>query len=204
MSDIGRASPALEASWLDWVNANLGGPPERAEHAAQAARDVVVSGDGLNAAVAAAINRWIELGEGQKPFWQMTLWGIWLARRAWIYVLFAACAQIAWFVPLGWIAVVALTPLPLGAAAWHLYVAYRLTSHGVLAPGALVDVNVKDSDGPVYVGTYLWQFHGPHLISRMGDTPHDVLILCDPEFPRDAVVIDRSFSNTNPTSTTET
>jgi hypothetical protein len=29
----------------------------------------------------------------------------------------------------------------------------------------------------------------------MGSTPHDVLILFDPAYPQDAVVIDRSFSN---------
>jgi hypothetical protein len=195
MSDSGPTSPALEANWLEWVNANLGGPPERAERAAQAARDAVVNGDGLNGAVAAAINRWIEFGQGQKPFWQMTFWGIWLVRRAWIYVLFAAVAQVFWFLPLGWIPVLALTPLPLGAAVWHFYVAYRLANHGVVAPGVLVDVTVRDSDGPVYVGTYFWQFHGPHLITEMGSTPHDVLILFDPAYPQDAVVLDRAFSN---------
>lgn len=196
MSDSGPTSRALEASWLGWVNANLGGSPERAEGAAQAARDAVVSGDELNATVAAAVNRWIDFGPRQKPFWQMTVWGIWLVRRAWIYVLFAACAQVFWFLPMGWIPVVALTPLPLGAAVWHLYVAYRLANHGIVAPGVLVDVIAKDSDGPVYSGTYLWQFHGPHLITRMGSTPRDVLILFDPGYPQDAVVIDRSFSNT--------
>lgn len=195
MSDGGPTSPALEANWLDWVTVNLGGPPERAERAAQAARDAVTNGDGLNAAVAAAINRWIEFGQGQKPFWQMTLWGIWLVRRAWIYVLFAACAQVFWLLPLGWIPVAALTPLPLGAAVWHLYVAYRLANHGVVAPGVLVDVTVKDSEGGAYVGTYRWLFHGPHLITRVGSIPQDVLILFDPKHPRDAVVINRSSSN---------
>ena len=91
--------------------------------------------------------------------------------------------------------VVALIPLPLGAAVWHFYVAYRLANHGIVAPGVLADVTVRDSDGPVYTGTYLWQFHGPHLITQMGSTPQDVLILFDPAYPQDAVVIDRSFSN---------
>jgi hypothetical protein len=190
--DPGQGSPALEANWLDWVNANLGGPPDRAQLAAQAARDAVVSGHGLNAAMAAATNKWIQNGQGDKPFWEMTFWGIWLARHAWFFALFAAVAQIAWLVPLGWIVVVALTPLPLAATVWHFYVAYRLSNHGLVAPGVLVDVTVKDSDGDVYVGTYLWEYHGPHLITQTGSTPRDVLILFDPAYPKDAVVINRS------------
>lgn len=189
-----ESRPALEANWIDWVSANLGGPPDLAQQAAQAAADAVVSGEGLTAAMAAATNRWVESGHGNKPFWEMTFWGIWLGRRAWFFALFAAVAQVFWLVPLGWIGVLALTPLPLGAAAWHFYVAYRLSKHGIVAPGVLVDVTVKDSDGDIYVGTYQWQFHGPHLITRMGSTPHDVLVLFDPAYPKDAVVINRSFA----------
>jgi len=195
MSDSGQTSPALEASWLEWVNANLGGPSDRAEHAALAARDAMVSGGGLNEAVAAATNRWVDYGHGQKPFWDMTFWGIWLGRGAWIFALVAAFAQLFWLVPLGWIPVLALTPLPLAATIWHFYVAYRLSTYGLLAPGVLVNVTVRNSDrNDVYVGTYRWQFHGPHLITQIG-TADDVLILFDPAYPKDAVVIFRSFSN---------
>jgi hypothetical protein len=194
MGDSGETSPAVVANWLDWVNANLGGPPDRAVHAAEAAKDAIVSGDELSAAMAAATNRWVECGQGQKPFWEMTFWGVMSRRGVVAYALFLAASQLFWFVPLGWIAVVALTPLPLAATAWHVYVAYRLSNHGIVAPGVLVDVTVKDSEGDVYVGTYRWLFHGPHLITRVGSTPEDVLILFDPAFPRDAVVINRSFS----------
>ena len=45
------------------------------------------------------------------------------------------------------------------------------------------------------MGTYLWQYNGPHHITLMGSTPHDVLILFDPAYPKDAVVINRSFTN---------
>jgi hypothetical protein len=195
MGHSGETSPAVVANWPDWVNVNLGGPPDRAERAAEAAKDTIVSGDGLSAAMAAATNRWVECGQDQKPFWEMTFWGIWLRRGAWVFALFAAVAQVAWLVPLGWIAALALTPLPLAATVWHVYVAYRLSNHGIVAPGVLVDVAVKDSEGDVYVGTYRWLFHGPHLITRVGSTPQDVLILFDPAYPRDAVVINRSFSS---------
>jgi hypothetical protein len=194
MGDNGEVGPALETKWLEWVTANLGGPPNRAHRAAEAAQEAIFSGDGLNAAVAAATNRWVECGQGQKPFWELTFWGIWFRRKAWIFVLFAVVAQVAWLFPLGWIAVVALTPLPLAATVWHFYVAYRLSNHGIVAPGVLVDVTVKDSEGDVYVGTYRWHFHGPHQITQMGSTPQDVLILFDPAYPRDAVVINRSIS----------
>jgi hypothetical protein len=194
MSDSRPTSPALEANWLDWVNANLGGPPERAERAAEAAKDAIVNGDGLNAAMAAATNRWVECGQGQKPFREMTFWGVMLRRGVVAYALFVVVAQVAWLFPLGWIAVVALTPLPLAATVWHVYVAYRLSNHGIVAPGVLVDVTVKDSDGDLYIGTYLWHFHGAHLITQIG-TLHDVLILFDPAYPQDAVVINRSLSN---------
>ncbi len=194
MSDIGQTRPPLEATWLDWVTANLGGPPDRAQRAAEAARDAIVSGDGLKAAMAAATNRWVESGRGEKPFSEMTFWGIMSRRPGWAFALVVVFAQALWFIPLGWIAAVALTPLPLAAAVWNVYVAYRLSSHGVLAPGVLVDVTVKDSDGDLYVATYRWDFHGPHQITYVGSTPQDVLILFDPAYPRDAVVIDRSFS----------
>ncbi len=193
MGDSGPRSPALEASWLDWVNANLGGPPDRAERAAEAAKGAIVNGDGLSAAMAAATNRWVECGEGQKPFREMTFWGVMLRPIVVAYALFVAIAQFLWLVPLGWIAVVALTPLPLAAIIRHAYVAYRLSNHGIVAPGVLVDVTVKDSDGDLHVGTYLWHFQGPHLITQIG-TPHDVLILFDPAYPKDAIVINRSFS----------
>ena len=194
MGDSGEAGPALDASWLDWVAANLGGPPDCAHRAAEAAKDAIVRGDGLNAAMAAATNRWVECSHGQKPFWEMTFWGVLSRRAAWIYALFAIGSQIFWLVPLGWIAVVALTPLPLAAAVWNVYVAYRLSNHGVVAPGVLVNVRVKDSDGDLHVGTYRWDFHGPHLITTSGSTPHDVLILFDPAYPRDAIVLNRSLS----------
>jgi hypothetical protein len=194
MGDSRESGPALQAEWLHWVTANLGGPPDRAQSAAEAAQEATVDGGGLNAAMAAATNRWVESGQGQKPFWEMTFWGIWFGRKAWIFALFAAVAQVFWLFPLGWIAVVALTPLPLAATLWHFYVAYRLSNHGIVAPGALVDVAIKNSDGDVCVGTYRWLFDGPHLIRQMGSTPQDVLILFDPTYPRDAVVINRSFT----------
>jgi len=194
MVDSKEASPALQAKWLAWVTANLGGPPDRTQRAAEVAQETILKGDGPNAAMAAATNRWVECGQGQKPFWEMTFWGIWFGRKAWIFPLFAALAQVAWLLPLGWIAVVALTPLPIAATVWHLYVAYRLSNHGIVAPGALVDVAIKNSDGDVCVGTYRWLFDGPHLIRQMGSTPQDVLILFDPAYPRDAFVINRSFS----------
>jgi hypothetical protein len=196
MGQSRETSPAVVANWVDWVNANLGGPPDRAERAAEAASDAIVSGDGLSAAMAAATNRWVECGQGQKPFWEMTFWGIWLRRGTLVFAIFAAFAQVFWLVPLGWIAVLALTPLPLAATVWHVYVAYRLSNHGIVAPGVLVTVTAKDSEGEdVYVGTYHWLFHGPHLIRQGGSTLQDVLILFDPAYPRDAVVINRSFSS---------
>jgi hypothetical protein len=190
MSDGEPSSPALEMNWLDWVNANLGGSPDCARRAAQAAGDAIARGDGLDAAMAAATNLWVECSYGQRSFAETTLLEIWFRRGGWLYALFAAGAQAFWYVPLGWIAAVALTPLPLAAALWHFYVAYRIYNYGVLAPGVLVGVTIKDSDGPIHVGTYRWQFHGPHLITRMGSTPHDVLILFDPAHPQDAVVLD--------------
>jgi hypothetical protein len=196
MGGSGDASPAIDARWLDWVNANLGGGPDRAQLAAEAAQQAIVSGNGLNAAVAAATNRWVEHGHGEKPFWEMTFWGIWFGRRAWIFGLFAAVVQVAWLFPLGWIAVLALTPLPTAATFWHFYVAYRLSKHGIVAPGVLVDVTVKDSDGDIDVGTYRWDYHGPHLITQTGSTSQDVLILFDPAYPRDATVINRSLMAT--------
>jgi len=194
MGDSRETSPALDANWLDWVINNLGGPPDCAQHAAEAARDAIVSGDELSAAMAAATNRWVECGQGQKPFWEMTFWGVFVRRKAWAYALFVVVAQVFWLVPLGWIPVVALTPLPLAAAVWNVYIAYRLSNHGVVAPGVLVGVTVKDSDGDLYIGTYRWYFNGQHLITQDGSTPESVLILFDPAHPRDAVVIDRSFS----------
>jgi hypothetical protein len=162
--------------------------------AAQAAIDTIASGDGLDAAMAAATNRWAECNHGQRSFVETTLLQIWLRRGGWLYALFAVCAQVFWYVPLGWIAVLALTPLPLAAAVWHFYVAYRLYNYGVVAPGVLVAVTTKDSDGqPIYVGTYRWQFHGPRLTKRSGSTPHDVQILFDPAHPQDALVIDRPY-----------
>jgi hypothetical protein len=193
MADSQEPNPVLEANWLDWVNTNLGGPPDRARRAAEAAKEAMVNGDGLDAAMAAATNRWVEGGQGQKPFPEMTFWRLALRPGVVAYALLVALAQLAWFAPLGWIAVVALTPLPLAAIAWNVYVAYRLSRHGIVAPGVLVDVTVKDSDGDLYVGTYRWHFHGPHLITQIG-TPQDVLVLFDPAYPRDAVVINRSFS----------
>lgn len=195
MSDSASSRPAVEANWLDWVNANLGGPPDRAERAADAARAAVHRGEGLNAAMAAATNRWLDGGHGQKPFWELTFWGVlWQRPEVLAYVLFVLFAQVFWFVPLGGIAVVALSALPLGAAVWNIYVAYRLSNHGVVAHGELVDVSVRDSDGDVHVGKYVWHFQGPQLTTRAGSTPQTALILFDPAFPRDAVVIDRSFS----------
>jgi len=194
MIDSREPSPTLDANWLAWVTANLGGPPGRAQQAADAARDAIVSGNGLNAAMAAATNRWVESGQGQKPFWEMTFWGVMSRRPGWAFALVVVFAQVLWFIPLGWIAAVALTPLPLAAAVWNVYVAYRLSNHGVVAPGVLVDVTVKDSEGDIYVGTYQWHFHGPHLITHVGSTPRDVLILFDPVYPRDAIVINRSLS----------
>ena len=194
MAASGETSPALEANWADWANANLGGPPDRAQRAAEAAKDTILSGDGLNAAMAAATNRWVECGQGEKPFWEMTFWGVMSRRPGWAFALVVVVAQVFWFIPLGWIAAVALTPFPLAAAAWNVYVAYRLSNCGLVAPGVLVDVSIKDSEGDLYVATYRWHFHGPHLITQVGSTPHDVLILFDPAYPRDAVVINRSFS----------
>ena len=193
-SDPVQSGPTLEANRFDWVNSNLGGPPDRVHRAAQAAADAITSGDGLNAAMAAATSQWIEGGHGDKPFWEMNFWAIWMQRHGWFFAFFAVVAQLFWLAPLGWIAVLALTPLPLGATVWHFYVAYRLSSHGLVAPGVLVDVTVKDSEGDVYVGTYEWQFHGPHLITQVGSTPRDVLVLFDPAYPKDAVVINRLLS----------
>ena len=181
--------------WLDWVTVNLGGPPDRAQHAAEAAQDALSSGAGLNAAMAAAINRWVECGQGQKPFWEMTFWGIWFRRHAWLFALFAGMGLLFLHFPLGWIAVLALTPLPLAATVWHFYVTDRLSKHGIVAPGVLVAVSVRDSDGgEVYTGTYQWHFNGPHLVKQGEPISDDVLVLFDPAYPNDAIVINRSFS----------
>ncbi len=174
----------------DRVAMSDGAPPERAMRAADPAPDPNVHGEDLNAAAAATADQWIESGQLRESLGRMNAWEIWMLRHAWFYVLFAACAQVFWFVPLGWIPVVALTPLPLGGALWHLYVANRLANHGLVAPGVLVDITVKDSDGsPMYTGVYSWEFYGPHFVTQMGSTPGQVLVLFDPAHP------DRSSSN---------
>src|SRR5579872_1441134 len=88
MGDSGETSVAFEATWLDWVKANLGGPPELVQSAADAAKEAIDSGGGLNEAMAAATNRWVERGQGKKPLWEMTFWGVVMSRRtAWVYAL---------------------------------------------------------------------------------------------------------------------
>jgi hypothetical protein len=178
-------------NWLAWVTTNLRDDPKYAAIAANAAADAVLRGDGINAAAAAATNAWIEAAQGDKPFWRLTFWGLLLTDFPfWALVVMLITLPLYRVAPVVTLFVF-LIPLALAAVGWRSYLFFRLSRRGIVAPGSLFKVTVKDSDGDVYRATYEFKFHGQRCISRLSRTspPEGVLILFDPKHPKFAMLM---------------
>jgi hypothetical protein len=181
----------LYRNWLGWVATNLRDDPKYSPIAANAAVDAVVNGDGFNGAAAAATNAWIEAAKDDRPLWRPGFWSLLVTDR-----YFWALLVLILTIPLHRVApalslFALLIPPGLVAVCWKGYVFWRLSRRGLVVPGTLINVTVKDSDGELYRSTYEFNFHGQHFISRLSrmSTPEVVLILFDPNHPKLAMVI---------------
>jgi hypothetical protein len=181
----------LYRNWLAWVTTNLRDDPKYAAIAANAAADAAVKGDGFNAAVAAATNAWIEAAQGDKPLWRPGFRSLLFTDLYfWALLVLLVTIPLYWVVPeLSLFAV--LIPLALIGVGWKVYVFLRLSRRGIVVPGSMFNVTVKDSDGAVYRTTYEFNYEGQHFISRLSreSTPEIVLILFDPKHPKFAMVM---------------
>jgi hypothetical protein len=181
----------LYRNWLAWATTNLRDDPKYAAIAANAAADAAVNGDGFNAAAAAATNAWIEAARSDKPLWRPGFWSLLFTDRFfWGLLVLLLTIPLYWVVPaLSLFAL--LIPAALIVVGWKVYVFVRLSKRGIVVPGSMFKVTVKDSDGEVYRTTYEFNFHGQHFISRLSreSTPEVVLILFDPKHPKFAMVM---------------
>jgi hypothetical protein len=181
----------LYSDWLAWVNSNLRGDPKYASIAANAAADAAASGAGFNAAAAAATSAWIEAARNENPRWRPSFWSLLFTDRYfWVLLVLLITIPLYWVAPqLSLFAV--LIPAALAVVGWKVYVFARLSKWGIVVPGSMFKLTVKDSDGEVYRATYEFKFHGQHFISRLSreSTPEVVMILVDPKHPKFAMVM---------------
>lgn len=181
----------LYRNWLAWVSANLRDDPKYAALAANAAADAAVKGEGYNAAAAAAMNAWIEAARAHDPLWRPGFWSL-LLTDWYFWGLLVLLITIPLYRAVPNLAVFGLLiPVALIAVGWKVYLFFRLSKRGIVVPGSMVKLTVKDSDGDVYRATYEFNFHGQHFISRVSrdTTPDVVLVLFDPDHPRFAMVM---------------
>ncbi len=181
----------LYAHWLAWVVANLRDDPRFAPIAANAGADAAARGEGFNAAAAAATNAFIKAAGSEEPLWRPGFWKLLLTDR-----YFWGLAVLLVTVPLYWVApalivLAVLIPPALIVVGWKAHLFWRLSRHGIVAPGSMFDVRVKDSDGAVYTTTYSFDYQGRHFVSRMSrqTTPEVVYVLFDPRRPKSAMVM---------------
>jgi hypothetical protein len=157
----------LYRNWLAWVANNLGHDPRYGTIAANVAADAAVRGDGFNAAAVAATSAWIEAAQDDRPLWRPGFWRLLLTDPYfWILAVLLITIPLYWAAPE--LSVLALLiPLALIAVCWKVYFFMRLSRRGIVVPGSLVSVTVKDSDGDLYRSTYQFDFEGRHLITRL-------------------------------------